>query len=621
MNTKRVLLSCTVISLQDSGFVYPCCQFCLSRLIPESNSRSRCPKCGTTYDAQNVDYRFRLSLKVSRDTSLFGVTVFGGCLNPFFGITAVGLQRFLESEKFEGQQSLQQLLIKAVEDCFIGKCLVFGFKLSGRDAESCLLGQHIAESVRFVACQVIPPHGAFVGVTVFAYLQSLMQANTHSDCSLKAGGHWQQTDSPASSFDHTLPLCLISHSESSNETLTPPHPWHSVSDLILCFSPEETSRCSLTEVSVDSESQVPLALQLSNGLQGANTNPSQSQQREQNRCSNSHEFRFNALSGSPIITTPCDKHFERQALEASLIQLNDSLSERPLFNRTSLFLEDAPLSETLGDFVSIEIVNQNVLSPTSKIDQAKPENSVLSENNAIPKYTSKIQSSHSSLPVLTPLRDVTNNRVSLKRKNRRHDASTSSKDVMKLSQVSEGLLFCDKKDVASTRTGGTHVQHHATIVQENQSSGYEDDYNCSADLFHQNSMDILDVDQRKHDRLPYINNSEPTFTSFHFAPSLQSTPIVDPSIQFAYRQRRKLGKKRSRTSHISFLQNHTINKPMLQVVKSAGDRTCRSDSALETSESSAGGSEPKVNVKPVTAESAFPNITNDCSRDLFDTLF
>lgn len=35
----------------------------------------------------------------------------------------------MESEKFEGPQSLQQLLIKAVEDCFIGKCLVFGFKV------------------------------------------------------------------------------------------------------------------------------------------------------------------------------------------------------------------------------------------------------------------------------------------------------------------------------------------------------------------------------------------------------------------------------------------------------------------------------------------------------------
>lgn len=37
--------------------------------------------------------------------------------------------RFVESEKFEGPQTLQQLLIKSVEDCFIGKCLVFGFKV------------------------------------------------------------------------------------------------------------------------------------------------------------------------------------------------------------------------------------------------------------------------------------------------------------------------------------------------------------------------------------------------------------------------------------------------------------------------------------------------------------
>lgn len=61
------------------------------------SSRSRCLKCGFTCDTQNVDYRFRLSLKVSRDTRLFGVTVFGGCLNRFFGITAGGLQRYTSS--------------------------------------------------------------------------------------------------------------------------------------------------------------------------------------------------------------------------------------------------------------------------------------------------------------------------------------------------------------------------------------------------------------------------------------------------------------------------------------------------------------------------------------------
>ncbi|XP_026794101.3 DNA damage-induced apoptosis suppressor protein [Pangasianodon hypophthalmus] len=649
MNTKRVLLSCTVVSLQDTRFVYPCCKSCLSRLTQESKLRSRCPKCGFTCDTQNVDYRFRLSLKVSRDTSLFGVTVFGGCLNPFFGITASDLQRFVESEKFAGPQSLSQLLIKAVEDCFIGKCLVFGFKLSGRAAESCLLGEHTAESVQFVACQVIPPHGAFLGVTVFAYLQSLMQANARSECSPKAGGQWQQKDTPVSSFDHTLPLCQDSRSENSNDGLTLPHAWHSVSDLVLCFSPEETGGCSLPEVSADDESQEPLVLQWSNGVPSAKLCPvrlSESKHGEHNRLSTSHESSFNASFMSPIKTTPCDHElkslsFNQWASTDCLSQFNTSFAKKPLFSHTSFALEDAPLSETLGDFVSIEpqIVNQKVLSSTSKRDQATPENSVLPENDTIPRYTSEVRSLHSSLSVLTPLRDVTNDEKSLKRKNRKRKTSSVSKHITKLSHVSKELLSCDIKDVVSKRNGATNVQSHATEEQENQLNGYEDAYNCSADLFHQSSLNILDVaessvsdtDPKKQDRLADINVSEPNISTFHFAPSLQSTPIVDPSIQCAYGQRRKLSKKWSglhwskkritRTSHIRDLQNHTNNGQEMQVLKSKLNQTWRSDSAFETSECSAGGSELKVDMKHTPRDSALPTATNDCSRDLFDPSF
>lgn len=40
-----------------------------------------------------MGYRYRLSLKVARDGCIFGLTVFGACLNTFFGIDASGLQR------------------------------------------------------------------------------------------------------------------------------------------------------------------------------------------------------------------------------------------------------------------------------------------------------------------------------------------------------------------------------------------------------------------------------------------------------------------------------------------------------------------------------------------------
>ncbi|XP_016398005.1 DNA damage-induced apoptosis suppressor protein-like [Sinocyclocheilus rhinocerous] len=149
MSNKRALVSCTVLSLQDSCFVYPCCKGCLSRLSQESK-RAICGRCGFTCDLQNVDYRYRLSFKVSRNQDIFGVTVFGGCLNPFFGITAGGLQRCIDLEKTEGTHTVQQLLVKAVEDCFIGRCVIFGLKVPHNVATSSLSGQ-------LVACQIISP--------------------------------------------------------------------------------------------------------------------------------------------------------------------------------------------------------------------------------------------------------------------------------------------------------------------------------------------------------------------------------------------------------------------------------------------------------------------------------
>ncbi|KAA0720084.1 DNA damage-induced apoptosis suppressor protein [Triplophysa tibetana] len=128
MSNIRSLVSCTILSLQDSCLLYSCCKCCLSRLTQE-NKRATCYRCGFTCDLKNVDYRYRLSVKVSRNQDIFGVTVFGGCLNPFFGITAGDLQRCIESEKSNGPHIVQQLLIKAVEDCFIGRCVVLGLKV------------------------------------------------------------------------------------------------------------------------------------------------------------------------------------------------------------------------------------------------------------------------------------------------------------------------------------------------------------------------------------------------------------------------------------------------------------------------------------------------------------
>ncbi|KFP58483.1 Nitric oxide-inducible gene protein [Cathartes aura] len=92
MNSVRRLLAASVISVQNSCFIYPACQKCFSRLILDSR-RFNCLKCGCTGEAKDASYRYRLSLKIADTNDLFDVTVFGSCLDPFFGVTAENLQR------------------------------------------------------------------------------------------------------------------------------------------------------------------------------------------------------------------------------------------------------------------------------------------------------------------------------------------------------------------------------------------------------------------------------------------------------------------------------------------------------------------------------------------------
>uniref|UniRef100_A0A8D2D5K5 Replication factor A C-terminal domain-containing protein n=1 Tax=Sciurus vulgaris TaxID=55149 RepID=A0A8D2D5K5_SCIVU len=95
MNRRKFLLA-SVIALQNSSFIYPSCQRCFSRIIFVSK-RSSCPKCGCTSEAENANYRYKLSLKVAESNKLYAITVFGSCLDTFFGLTATGLHRILKN--------------------------------------------------------------------------------------------------------------------------------------------------------------------------------------------------------------------------------------------------------------------------------------------------------------------------------------------------------------------------------------------------------------------------------------------------------------------------------------------------------------------------------------------
>ncbi|XP_052443848.1 DNA damage-induced apoptosis suppressor protein-like [Carassius gibelio] len=372
MSNKRALVSCTILSLQDSCFLYPCCKACLSRLILEIK-RAICGRCGFTCDLQNVDYRYRLLFKVSRNQDIFDVTVFGGCLNPFFGITAGGLQRCIDMERTEGTHTVQQLLVKAVEDCFIGRCVIFGLKLPRNVATSSLSGQ-------LVACQIISPCESLMGCTVISYFKNLLQANSHSANSIYPS---QQKDSQSSqrnelsSFDYTPPSCAKLDSQPSNEGFTLSSAWQSPG---LCFPPEELSNDVLEQsgdcdrnilspknedirtckcTSQSNTSHLKHAKHIKDELK----NETQNRHRKSlsSNCDmfelSAHFNSFNACDTiNPLSTLSCGNNTEitksKCLVSAKTREEYDaSLDEKSLY---SLYLEDAPLSESLQDFVSME---------------------------------------------------------------------------------------------------------------------------------------------------------------------------------------------------------------------------------------------------------------------------
>ncbi|XP_014731260.1 PREDICTED: DNA damage-induced apoptosis suppressor protein [Sturnus vulgaris] len=193
MNSVQGLLAASVISIQNSCFVYPACQNCFSRLTLDSR-RFNCLKCGCTGEAKDASYRYRLSLKIADTNDLFDITVFGSCLDPFFGVTAENLQRYVQDfSQLSGEtntESSTRVLVQAVEACFIGKRFLFGVKGCAREdgghsAASSVLQKcsRINRSTRnLVACQIFLPNAAVTGFTVIGYLDHLLQSAKFRSC-------------------------------------------------------------------------------------------------------------------------------------------------------------------------------------------------------------------------------------------------------------------------------------------------------------------------------------------------------------------------------------------------------------------------------------------------------
>ncbi|XP_007944473.1 DNA damage-induced apoptosis suppressor protein [Orycteropus afer afer] len=184
MNRRRFLLA-SVLALRNSSFIYPSCQKCFSRIILVSK-RFNCPKCGFTGEAENTSYRYKLSLKVAESNKLFDITVFGSCLDTFFGLTATGLHRYIEDPneipETLDNDTVNNLLTKAVETCFIGQSFIFGvtnFESQGSDSSK-FLQQCPAlkrETEALVASQIVLPDPSVAGFTVIDYFHEILQAS------------------------------------------------------------------------------------------------------------------------------------------------------------------------------------------------------------------------------------------------------------------------------------------------------------------------------------------------------------------------------------------------------------------------------------------------------------
>ncbi|XP_067279388.1 DNA damage-induced apoptosis suppressor protein [Pseudorasbora parva] len=695
MSNTRALVSCTILSLQDSCFIYPCCKGCLSRLIQE-NKRATCGRCGFTCDLQNVDYRYRLSFKVSRNQDIFGVTVFGGCLNPFFGIAAGGLQQFIDVEKADGTHTVQQLLVKAVEDCFIGRCVIFGLKVPHNNAKTSSL------SGQLVACQIISPCESLMGCTVIAYFKNLLQANSHLYCSESANSLCpsQQKDSQSSQrdelngFDYTPPSCARFDSQPSSEGFTLSSAWQSPG---LCFLPEELSNRQTRDCDHNIFSPKKEETRTSKcTCQSHNSHVNCIQYEPKNETQNSPRKSFSTscdMFGSlahlnsstacdarnPLSTFSCENNSEITTSGHCLVRAKSGDDNDSPFHEKSLDthsgqnicfdLEDAPLSESLQDFVRVDIseINDTKQCSSGKRDEMIQEQNRCSlieascilktkqmplfgdklsspmcnvnnirwkENNEnecpenlgikiaeIPKTptvlcttnTSELKNMSFSPGIICAFNHPTKNKLSFSNKNltlKRKKSTKSRPSVTFCSVNLEKNKYSRHYAQSEVHSVNCKVKQELIVFED-----HREKYNCSVDLFAsgQSSMDmnvsdVTETDISKVNELRNVNTSEAGVSgSLLFSPCLQSTPVYQHSCG------QKTGRTRRR---VSALCSRAIKCKFKSKITDLG----LSIKILKLDQLPTGGSESFSG--ETDKQDASCNLSvNEWSRDLFENSF
>ncbi|XP_034044098.1 DNA damage-induced apoptosis suppressor protein [Thalassophryne amazonica] len=513
MSVRRILVQCAVLSLQDTCMFYPCCKCCFSRIDVQQHDLKicRCSKCGYNCLREEVDYRYRLSLRVSRDTCIFGVTVFGTCLNQFFGIHASGLQRFVEDLDYPPEAPTRsRLLVKAVEDCFIGRHFIFGIKVT--DAESGpWFRRHVSSAnedmAQFIASQMLLPKPAVLGsCTVISYYKVLLQkvaeylqgnADPNKTSRLIAEiplliSHQRPDNSSSNSTFLALGLLSqsLQRSQHQDYTLNPTPPWQQSLGLVTS-SAEQDESCS--------------ALDRDDKNEGQTNNKSVSCHAEKTCLEDNNDtelihFSLESFSdsNSSLTSSLMDKADSNTPLLTTWFSPSLSHERKPFpvtpiakrltsghHSKTSLSgvlaWDDLPFSESLTEFLQEED------KLCERVHQTEPNLNVQTQSEA----------ATNDLQIIKSQNDKSMKSVSVHKSNRRSQdmlfdkteapAVSHERDLIQyLSDQSNKEPFgCLKNSQASHLCFCGQEESHESLSSGKSSSDHveEDVYDCSADLF------------------------------------------------------------------------------------------------------------------------------------------
>ncbi|XP_017274262.1 uncharacterized protein ddias [Kryptolebias marmoratus] len=555
MSARRALVDCAVLSLQDSCVFYPCCKSCFSRIDTEQldgAARCRCSRCGSRCPRDQVDYRYRLSLRVTRDSCIFGVTVFGNSLNAFFGIHASGLQKLVENLEGPIEQSTRsRLMMKAVKDCFIGRHFLFGIKLTGTSGswfgDPGPNGSSSRETTQFVASQMILPKAVGLGgCTVLSYYQILLQkASEYEEGSADPAAPLLLVPATSSSFSNAS-LCasgLLCQSQLSS--LTPTPLWEQSLGVVTSSAEqeEEEEGCSTQDRGEDDSKQTEKSTTSHPELdkhkvteERTSPLPSEKSFYSTPSFTGYPNLCLGPIVGNRLRLNTTFSPFQAVHKSYSLTQKEVSISQhtRSISSSSSAW-EDLPLSESLTEFLDKCNKDCEVLS------EIKYEKQTARTNLEIPKpavgltfacqKTTQIRTSHSSI-----LSDISNTPAHNRPEDKNNyphecnpedeEAFLSFKEEEQLAEDSYNYsadLFSNSRHAESTEAESVRSTTSTSPLFSKTEQQSPSDENVMQLTPHQQKPQISRCNKR--DSL----NSHGT-EYFDFVPPSQSTPIVKLSV-------------------------------------------------------------------------------------------